>query len=128
MFDDLLKELSALDQRRLDEVFDMNEASDLATPDPRPLRSEKTIFDWLDRIEQWGKVTYYYKSPDKWGKQKITRKRFIDLLTDEELIKMFGRWQIKKKGFTKVIIRREYLDIGGKKKKEKFIVDIKVKK
>ena len=27
MFDDLLKELSTLDQRRLDEVFDMYEAS-----------------------------------------------------------------------------------------------------
>jgi len=126
MFDNLLKELSTLDQRRLDEVFDMEEASVLATPDPRPLRSEQTVFDWLDRIEMWGKVTYYYKAPGNLLKKKVNRNQFIDKLTDEELNKLFGRWQIKKKGLTKVEIRREYVDVLGKKQKEKFIVDIKV--
>jgi len=127
MFDHLLQEIINVDRTRLNEVF-ASSATGLATPDPRPLRSEVTVFDWLDRIEKWGKVAYYHKDPENfWGKRKINRKQFVDRLTDEELNKMFGRWQIKKKGLTKCIIRREYVNFKGKKYTEQFIVDIRIK-
>lgn len=121
---------------RIDEVFSLGEATDmlgLAIPDPRPLTSEKTIFDWLRRIEKWGKVLFYHKDPENfWGKKQVSRKEFIRRLTDEEVNKMFGRWQIKKNRLTKktwgCTIRREYLNFKGKKYTETFIVEIYLNK
>ena len=136
MFDLINLTFEKLIEGRIDEVFDLGEAVDLvglATPDPRPLTSEKTIFDWLRRIEKWGDLFFYHKDPENfWGKKKVNKKEFIRRLTDEEINKLFGRWQIKKNPLTKktwgVTIRREYVNFKGKKYTEIFIVEIQLDK
>ena len=131
MFESILQRIEEINIRKLEDIFsDVIEEGYLASPDIRPQADDRTVPDWLDRIETWGKITYYHKNPEKWwGKRKVTRQNFIDHLTDEELNKMFGRWSPpEKKGLTKCIMRRSYTSFTGKKYTEVFIIDVKLSK
>lgn len=132
MFDDLLKRIEEINNRKLIEVFlDVMEVREgLGSPDIRPQADDFTIPGWLERIENWGTITYYHKNPEEFrGKKKVTKKQFIDRITDEELNKMFGRWEPpKRKGLTKCVTQRKYVSFTGRKYAELFIVDVKLRK
>jgi len=102
---------------------------ELATPDITPNLFDVTIPGWLWRIEKWGEITIYHKDPENfWGKRKISQKQFISRINDETLNKMMGQWSIEKKGLTKVVFYRDYVDMKGKTRREQFIVSVKLRK
>jgi hypothetical protein len=133
MFDELLKRIEEINNKKLNEVFrDVQDASEgfLATPDIRPQTFDVTIPGWLERIGNWGTITYYHKNPEEFrGKRKVSKNQFMDRITDEELNKMFGRWeQPKRKGLTKCVMKRKYVNFAGRKYTEVFIIDVKLRK
>ena len=133
MFDDLLQQIIDSSETKIEEALSAKEIADLrdqlATPDCRPMDFDITIQGWIVRIEKWGKITYYHKDPENyWGKKKVNKEDFIERISDPELNRMFGRWDIKRKGLTKCVLRRSYIDFKGKKRTEQFIVDIELRK
>jgi len=101
---------------------------ELATPEILPCLFDVTIPGWLARIELWGKVEIYHKDPENfWGKKKVTKKQFLDKISDDNLNKMFGRWSIKKNGLTKCTFYRDYIDVKGRHRKEQFIIKVKLR-
>lgn len=140
MFDLFLQELTRVKETKISEVFSLLERemtakeiemmrAELATPDIRPMEFDRTVEGWLARIELWGKITYYHKDPENfWGKKKVTKQQFIKRITDENLNKMFGIWDVKRNSLTKCTLRRDYISPSGKHYAERFIVDIKLRK
>lgn len=133
MFDELLQEIINSGETKLEEALSAKEMekmrAELATPDIRPMEFDRTIEGWLKRIELWGKITYYHKDPGSFrGKKKVTKSQFVKKITDENLNKMFGVWDIKRNKLTKCTLRRDYVSPIGKRYVEKFIVDIKLRK
>lgn len=133
MFDILFDELINVDQIKLTEDLTAREESEMrdqmAVPDCRPMPFDGTIQGWLARIEFWGVINYYHKDPENsWGKKKITKSQFVKRMEKEEINKMFGSWEIKRKGLTKCILRRDYISAKGRKYAEQFIIDIKLRK
>lgn len=102
---------------------------ELATPEILPCTFDVTIPGWLWRIDQWGDITFRHKDPENfWGKRKVTKGQFLNKIQDENLMKMFGQWSVEKKGLTKCVFYRDYVDIFGKHRREQFIVDVRLKK
>ena len=133
MFNDLLQEIIDSQDAKINEVLTSKEEAEMrqqmAVPDCRPMDFDVTIPGWLARIEHWGKITYYHKDPENfWGKRKVKQKVFVDRISDPELNKIFGKWEIKRKGLTKCILSRVYIDLKGRKRTETFIVDIELRK
>jgi len=133
MFDQILQEIIGANETKLSEALSAKEIEkirgELATPDIRPMDFDQTVEGWVARIEVWGKVTYYHKDPENhWGKRKVTKQQFINKITDENLNKMFGIWQVKRNNITKCTLRRDYVAPNGKHYVEQFIVDIKLRK
>lgn len=133
MYFDLCNELNKIVGMRLDEALS---ASDLKTmrdqiaePEICPMDFDVTFPGWLARIELWGKIAYYHKDTEKsrW-KKKVSKKQFIDRISDESLNKQFGKWQIKKNKLTKCTLRRDYIGVDGRHYVEEFIVDIRLRK
>lgn len=134
MFDDLfLNDLLGITETKISEALSTKEIEkmrgELATPDIRPMDFDRTVEGWLARIELWGQITYYHKDPENfWGKKKVTKRQFINRITDENLNKIFGVWDVKRNLLTKCTLRRDYVNPRGKHYVEKFIVDIKLRK
>jgi len=137
MFSDLFNILVSCDKRRegikLEEVLTKAEIKQLrgeiATPEILPCTFDVTFPGWLARIDTWGDVIIYHKDPENfWGKKKVTQKRFLDAISNDELNRVLGQWEMKKKGLTKVSFYRDYLDIKGKSRREEFIISVKLRK
>jgi len=134
MFEILLNEIRLeIEGARLDEVLTQAEMNrmraQVATPEIRPCDFDVTIPGWLWRIEQWGQVRIHHKDPENFrGKKKVTKKQFLDRISDETLTKMLGRWQIVRRGLTKCEFQREYIGFNDRKYTEHFIIDVKLKK
>lgn len=102
---------------------------ELATPEIIPCTFDVTIPGWLWRIDQWGEITFHHKDPENfWGKRKVTKSQFLNKIQDENLMKMFGQWSVQKKGVTKCVFYRDYVDVSGKHRREQFFISVKLKK
>lgn len=134
MFEELSQELISIDKgmqlkEALTKVEIQRMRGELATPEILPCTFDVTIPGWLWRIEQWGEITFYHKDPENFrGKKKVTKKQFLDRIQDENLMKMFGKWSVKKKGLTKCVFYRDYIGVDRKHYKEQFAVSVKLKK
>jgi len=140
MFLDLFNVIISGDKKlqgvRLEEVLTKAEVgqlrSELSKPEILPCTFDVTIPGWLTRIGMWGKVTIHHKDPEKfWGKRKVSQNRFLDAISNDELNRVLGQWEIEKpKGIsvTKVSFFRDYLDIKGKSRREEFIISVKLRK
>jgi len=101
----------------------------LATPNICPMDFDVTILGWLERIQLWGKITYYHKDPENFrGKKKVSKNQFVARVGDESLHKQMGKWSIKKNKLTRCTLRRDYLGPDGRHYVEEFIVDVKLRK
>jgi len=119
---------------RLDEVIsaaDLKKMYDqVSVASLSPEDTDVTFRGWLARIEGWGKLTYYHKDPENsFLKRKVSRRQFLDRISDEALRKQMGvlSVQTKRKG-TRCILRRDYVNDEGRHFIETFIVDVKVNK
>lgn len=117
----------------VNEVLSKEEQSrirgELATPEILPCGFDETLKGWLARIDTWGKVRIYHKDPENfWGKRKISKNQFLKRMQTEYLAKLLGDWEIKKNSLTKCTFIRDYYDPKGRHRKERFIVDVKLKK
>lgn len=138
MFFDLFDNIVNYDKKRqigikLEEALTKAEVAQLrteiTTPEILPCTFDVTFPGWLARIDIWGDVVIYHKDPENfWGKRKVTQKQFLDAISNDELNRVLGQWEMKKKGVTKVSFYRDYLDIKGKSRREEFIISIKLRK
>lgn len=134
MFEQLSQELIDISEGiQLEEALTKAEIQrmrgELATPEILPCTFDVTIPGWLWRIEQWGNITFYHKNPENFKrKKKVTKSQFLNRIQDENLMKMFGRWSVEKKGLTKCVFYRDYIGVDGKHYKEQFIVKVRLKK
>jgi len=104
--------------------------AELAVPEILPCTFDVTIPGWLERIRHWGKIKIWHKDPEKhWNKRKVTVSQFIDRLSNDNLNRMFGKWDIVKKGLNKVEFHRDHVGMDGEKiHTEKFYIEVKLKK
>jgi len=133
MFFELVDKLINIGDTKLEEALAPGEIKhmrdQLATPEICPMDFDVTILGWLARIELWGKLTYYHKDPENFrGKKKITKRQFVDRISDESLNRMVGKWTIKKNNPTKCTLRRDYIGTTGRHFIEEFVVDVKLRK
>ncbi len=117
----------------------INEATEqeikrLRKPEILPMSFELTIDAWLARLAFWGKIKYYHQEPTSkiksyFGKRKeVSKNKFIDLVTNTDLVSMFGKWVAKKTALNKMYFMREFIDpIDGVMKNEKMFVEIDLK-
>jgi hypothetical protein len=122
----------AFDGVRLDEALSATELAtmrdELSTPEVLPCVFDVTIPGWMARIELWGRISIVHKDPETFcGKRNVTKKQFIDRISDESLTKMLGKWSIKKNGMTSVTFVRDYVGLDGKHYKEELIIDVDLK-
>ena len=96
----------------------------LMSPEVMPCMFDTTVAFWLERLDVWGKLLISWKSPDKWRREKIPKSKLLDLLTDDTMINLFGKWNAEKLTFKSVKLHRKYIGIDGKKKSEDIIIDI----
>lgn len=99
---------------------------DFATPDVRPCAFDVTVPAWLHRISQWGRIEIIYYDPESRTKDNVTQQQFKDRITDPSLAEL-GKWHIERTDVNKVRVFREYIDISGKKRVEKFKVTVHLK-
>jgi hypothetical protein len=103
--------------------------NELATPEICPMDFDVTILGWLERIQLWGKITYYHKDPENFrGKRKVSKSQFVSRVGDESLYKQMGKWSIKKNKLTSCTLRRDYVGPTGRHYVEEFMVSIKLRK
>lgn len=96
----------------------------LRVPEILPCSFDDTVEFWLKRIEFWGKLKIKYTDPE--GKTKnISTSEFEKAMTEpEEIVRVFGKWDMKKKSIKSFEASREFYDNSGKKRKETYFVDI----
>jgi hypothetical protein len=101
-----------------------DELDELAVPEVMPCMFDVTVEAWIMRLEFWGKLIISWKDPDRWMKQKITKSKLLELLTDDTMLNIFGRWQAEKLTVKSVKLYRRYIGLDGKKKHEEIVIDI----
>lgn len=101
--------------------------SEIASPEIRPCAFDVSIAGWIERLSLWGKIKFTYIDPDTRAKQVVSRKQFIDRVNDETLTQMFGRWSVEERDINKVALVRKYQGLDGRKKVEKFLIDIELR-
>lgn len=110
-----------------DEIEQMR--AELSVPEILPCTFDVTVPGWLERIKTWGVLKIWHFDPENsWGKHKTTIDKFLSQISNQELTRMFGKWHIEKHGLTSCSFDREYIGKDGKKYKERFIIDVKLKK
>lgn len=103
--------------------------SELAVPEILPCTFDVTVPGWFARIELWGRIEIIHRDPETFrGKRKVTRKQFIDRISNDEITRMLGRWEIKKNNTTSVTFYRGYIGIDGRKYTEEFIISVRLRK
>jgi len=97
----------------------------LAYPDPRPQAFDISMDFYLDRISLWGKLKFYYSDTFYRVKnQEITRKRFLELIRDEDMLKMFGIWDDDAIAHNKILFTRTYKGLDGKNHRQELLIVI----
>lgn len=110
-----------------DEIEQMR--AELSVPEILPCTFDVTVPGWLERIKTWGQITIKHEDPENhWGKRTVTINKFLDGITNDDLNRMLGKFHIVKHGLTSCSFDREYVGKNGKKYKERFIIDVKLKK
>lgn len=132
MFNELFEHVqNAITSTRLDEVLSQAEVARLqakiASPDIRPGAFDVTLEAWLKRISLWGKLDILHNDPEFKKKEKISQSQMIKRVTDDQLIRMLGQWDIDRKDINVVELFREYAGVDGKKKRESFLITIDLK-
>jgi hypothetical protein len=116
---------------RIEEVIDQPDWAlvkrQLSVPDMRPQAFDVTIDGWMARIELWGKIKIRHEDPENRVKEDISQAKFLQRLTDTNLLKMFGTWKIEEFAINKVQIYRDYIGMDGKQYRESFVVEIELK-
>lgn len=119
---------SSVSGARIDETFSAEEIEqfrqELAIPDMRPAVSDVTINAWMYRMGCWGDVKIKHKDPENHFKGEISKEKFLKLLSDVNLIRAFGKWDIKDTDINKVTIYRDYIGIDGRQYREEFLIEI----
>jgi len=98
--------------------------AELTSPDMRPQPFDVSLDGWLLRIELWGKVSYMHIDPENRIKDKVSKNQFMDRMSDQNLLKMFGIWHIEELAINKIKIYRKYVGMDAKEYTEEFIVSI----
>jgi len=98
-----------------------------ASGDIKPSRFDGTFEAWLFRLGRWGKINFEYFAPGNKRAQKIQRNEFIKMMTDQNLIKAFGQFDLEVLDVNKLALFREYVGLSGKKETEKFIITVDLK-
>jgi hypothetical protein len=126
LVDEILKETSKGIREWLDiPAPKMTPHEMLAYPDPRPQAFDISMDFYLDRISLWGKLKFYYSDTFYRVKnQEITRKRFLELIRDEDMLKMFGIWDDDAIAHNKILFTRTYKGLDGKKHKQELLIVI----
>jgi len=98
-------------------------SSSFAPTDIRPQEFDRTWENWLKRLKLWGKLNIEHVEPIMGGKKRwrLSEKDFIDALTNDDLMKMFGDFTIVRTDINKLEIYRDFL-WNGKKMREIFYV------
>jgi hypothetical protein len=98
----------------------------LRVPEILPCAFDSTVQFWLKRIKFWGRLNVKYIDIDG-RKHNATAADFEEAMTQpDELIKVFGKWWMKKLSLKSFEASREFTDQSGKKRKETYIVDIEL--
>jgi hypothetical protein len=127
---DLYGELKDIGVNKVEEAFRMPTEDEIrrniAQPDFKPNQLDVSLESWLKRLEYWGKLEIKHTNPEvKIKKKRVTKKQFLDAITDDTLVNTFGRFQVKDGWkFNEVIMYREYKGLTGKKNKEKYSIVI----
>jgi len=95
-------------------------------PEVMPCAFDVTIDFWLDRINLWGKLHITRTDPYTKKKEKLTKSKLLDIVTDPTLLNVAGKWNFKKLSLTSVEMYREYVDLAGKKVKESVIIEVEL--
>jgi len=116
----------------LDEVISKSDLAqmrkEIAEPDVGPCEFDVTFEAWLQRISLWGKVNIFWTDPEnKIRKKRVNKSQFLSRVTDDNMLRMFGRWKVYRTAINKVEWERSYIGIDNKRYTEKFdiIVDLK---
>lgn len=96
----------------------------LSSSDIRPGVFDVTIQAWLFRIGQWGKVKIEYVDPMTNRKRQVGEKEYIKIMMEPNFLKVFGQWSTEVLDVNKLLIFREFTGLDGKKRKEKFFIEI----
>lgn len=100
---------------------------ELSVPDMKPQAFDISVEGWVARIELWGKLKVKHIDPESRTKENINKTTFIRRLADDNLNKMFGKWQIENIAINKLEIYRDYIGINGRQYRERFIMEIDLK-
>jgi len=99
----------------------------LSQPEILPCAFDPNMEFWIERVALWGTpIITHYKADSKRG-EKITKKRFLDLISDATALNVFGKWDVDKLNIRTVKFHREYYGYDNKLHKEAIIVQIDLK-
>lgn len=116
----------------------INEASEatmrqLKSSNIMPESADLTVEAWIERIDGWGKLNFFYMEPcsklkSAFGsRRRITKGEFLKKLINQDLCRLFGTWTAYKKDFNKMYSERTFVDLDGKGKVERLFVEIDLK-
>ena len=100
--------------------------AELAVPEVRPCTFDVTIPGWLERIGHWGKISIEHR--DEKGKRVVSKDRFIELISDPDLNRMLGLWNIEKVNQMTCQFARTFPGVDGKIHKEEFTIRVEPRK
>jgi len=116
---------------KLEEVLDQPDWAlvrrQLSVPDMKPQLFDVTVDGWMARIEYWGKIKIRHEDPENKIRQDISQAKFMQRLTDTNLLKMFGTWKIEEFAINKLQIYRDYIGMDGNQYRESFTIEIDLK-
>ena len=103
----------------------------LAYPDLRPQPFDGTYRAWLIRVSVWGEFSIKHTDlgPDREFRDKVVGHQvFLDRIegADEEAGKL-SSWKAELPKVNKVVLSRDYVSWDGKKYKESFTIEVKLK-
>jgi hypothetical protein len=116
-YGDSNKQLSPEDKKRVETM--------LALPDMRPYDEDGTLEAWLLRISIWGKIKITQNDPANGVKNRsMSNDNFLDHVDNQELNKLFGKWEIEVMEVNKLRFYRTNWGLDGKDKEEEMVVEV----
>ena len=101
----------------------------LAHPSILPQASDQSYAAWLYRLSLiWGQVSIFLTDLENGVKDKlITQDKFMEIIGDEESLKLHGMFKIEQVAVNKLIFSRKELAYDGKYYTKKLVVGIRLK-
>ena len=97
----------------------------LALPDMRPYDEDGNLEAWLLRISLWGKIKITQNDPANGIRNKnMSNDNFLDHVDNQELNKLFGKWEINVMEVNKLRFYRTNWGLDGKDKEEEMVVEV----